>query len=111
MFDDTFFLLIDENTSFSSNSTISFCLKEMNDESVLTKSMIALKMTLAIDAKYFLDRSRSRFIDSMSDVDSSIVSIIESARFELVRSRLVCSDDEDSRLDDMSFRSTSDDKF
>jgi hypothetical protein len=40
------------------------------------------------------------------------MSVIESARFELVRSRLACSDDENSRLDDMSFRSTlNDDEF
>jgi hypothetical protein len=59
----------------------------MNDELINDELMLMiLKTTLTIDAKYFLDRSRSRFIDSLSDdVDSSVMSIIESMmRFELV---------------------------
>jgi hypothetical protein len=100
IFADTFFLLTDKNTLFSSKSTISFCLNAVNDESTL----IVLKMTLAIDARYFLNRPRQRLIDSMNT--------IESAKFGLVRSRLACSDDANSRLDDMSFESTSnDDEF
>ncbi len=63
---DTFLLLIDMNTSFSSNSTISFCLNEVNDESTL----MILKTKLAIDARNFLSRSRSRLIDSMSIIES-----------------------------------------
>jgi hypothetical protein len=42
----------------------------------------------------------------MSDVDSSIMNIIESVKFELVRS-----DDENSRLDDIFNESTSNEKF
>ncbi len=97
-----FFLLTDMNTFFSSSSTIFFCRDAVNDDD--ESMLMILKMILTIDAKYFLDRPRSRLIDSMS--------VIESARFELVRSRLACSDDENSRLDDMSFRSTlNDDEF
>jgi hypothetical protein len=110
IFDDTSFLLIDKKTPFSSRSTISFCLNAVNDDD--ESMLMILKMTLTIDAEYFLDRPRSHLIGSMNDdVDSSVMSTIESAGSGLVRSRLVCSDDEDSRLDDMSFRSTSDDKF
>jgi hypothetical protein len=108
IFVDTFFLLTDKKISFSSKSTIFFCLNAMNDESILIESIIASKTKLTIDAKYFLDRSRSRLIDSMNDdVDSSIMSIIEWAKFELVRSRLVCVNDENSRLDDWFNWSTS----
>jgi hypothetical protein len=96
IFADTSLLLIDKKTSFSNRSTISFCLNAMNDELML----MILKMTLTIDAKYFLNRPRSRFIDSMSTIESMM-------RFELV-----CSDDEDSRLDDMfNWSASNDDKF
>ncbi len=107
---DTFLLLTDKKTLFWRKSTISFCLNAMNDELINDELMLMiLKTTLTIDAKYFLDRSRSRFIDSLSDdVDSSVMSIIES----MMRFELVWSDDWDSRLDDMSNWSTSnDDKF
>jgi hypothetical protein len=77
----TFSLLTGMNTPFSSSSAISFCLNEVNDESML----MILKMTLAIDAKYFLNRPRPRLIDSVSDVDSSVMSTIES----MMRSELV----------------------
>jgi hypothetical protein len=103
IFVDTSLLLTDMKTSFLSKSTISFCLNAMNDESMLMILKMTLTMTLTINTKYFLDRSRSRLIDSMSDdVDSLVMSTIESIiKFELVRSRLVCADDEDSRLDTM----------
>ncbi len=65
---DTFFLLIDINISFSSRSTISFCRDAMNDDT--TDSAIVLKMKLAIDARNFLSRSRSRLIDSMNIIES-----------------------------------------
>jgi hypothetical protein len=56
-------LFIDKKISFSSNSAIFCCLDAMNDESTL---MIELRVKLryAIEARYFLDRSRSRFDDS-----------------------------------------------
>ncbi len=62
-------LLVDKKTSFSSNSAIFHCLDAVNDESAL---MIALRVKLryAIEVKYFLDRSRSRLIDSMRIIES-----------------------------------------
>ncbi len=64
---DTFLLLIDINISFSNKSTISFCRNEINDDAT---DSIVLKTKLAIDAKYFLNRSRSRLIDSMNTIKS-----------------------------------------
>ncbi len=66
MFDDTSLLLIDKKTSFSSRSTISFCLNAMNDESTL----MMLKMTLTTGGRNFLSRPRSRLTDSMSTIES-----------------------------------------
>ncbi len=64
---DTFLLLTDMNISFSSSSTISFCRDAVNDDTKLIVSIV-LKMKLAIDAKNFLNRSRSRLIDSMNSI-------------------------------------------
>jgi hypothetical protein len=60
---DTFFLLTDINTAFPSKPAISFCLNAMNDDT--TDSAVVLKMKLAVDAKNFLSRSRSRLIGSV----------------------------------------------
>ncbi len=108
---DTSSLLTDSNTLFSSRSTISFCLNEINDKSTNDEStLMILKMTsaIAIDARYFLDRSRSRFADPVNDsVDLSVVSTIES----VMRFELICSDDENSRLHDMiNWLTSNDDK-
>jgi hypothetical protein len=60
--------LIDIKISFSSISAIFFCRDAMNDDT--TDSAIVLKMKLAIDAKNFLSRSRSRLIDAMNIIES-----------------------------------------
>jgi hypothetical protein len=65
---DTFLLLIDMNISFFSKFAISFCLNAMNDDT--TDSAIVLKMKLTINAKNFLNRLRSRLIDSMNIIES-----------------------------------------
>jgi hypothetical protein len=54
-------LLIDKKISFSSKSTIFCCLDAMSDESAVIE--LRIKLRYAIEAKYFLDRSRSRFDD------------------------------------------------
>jgi hypothetical protein len=69
---DTFFLLIDINTSFSRSSTISFCRDAMNDD---TTDSIVLKTKLATDVRYFLSRSRPRLADSMNIIESAMRSI------------------------------------
>ncbi len=64
---DTFFLLTDINTSFSSSSAISFCLNAVNDDII---DSTVLKTKLAVDAKNFLSRPRPRLIDSVSTIES-----------------------------------------
>jgi hypothetical protein len=44
----------------------------MNDD--ITDSTV-LKIKLAVDAEYFLSRSRSRLIDSMSTIESAMRSV------------------------------------
>jgi hypothetical protein len=61
-------LLIDKKISFSSNSAIFCCLDAMNDESAVIE--LKIKLRYAIEAKYFLDRSRSRLIDSVRTIES-----------------------------------------
>ncbi len=66
---DTFLLLIDIKTPFSSSSTISFCRDAVNDDTGLIASIV-LKMKLAIDERNFLRRPRSRLTGSMSTIES-----------------------------------------
>jgi hypothetical protein len=66
--EETSVLLIDKKTSFSSNSAIFCCLYAMNNESAVIE--LKIKLRYAIEAKYFLDRSRSRLIDSVRTIES-----------------------------------------
>ncbi len=63
-------LLTDKNTSFSSNLAIFWCLDAINDESALIK--LKIKLRYAIEAEYFLDRSRSRLTDSVRIIESIV---------------------------------------
>jgi hypothetical protein len=59
--------LTDKKTSFSSNSAISCCLDAVNDEDESAVIELEIKLRYAIEAEYFLDRSRSRFDDDARD--------------------------------------------
>ncbi len=60
---DTSLLLTDSKISFSSSSTIFFARDAMNEKLMM---ILIIKCIYAIDAKNFLDRSRSRFSSSAS---------------------------------------------
>jgi hypothetical protein len=62
-------LLTDKKISFSSRSTIFCCLDAMNDDDESTMIELRIKLRYVIKIEYFLDRSWSRFNDSMNIID------------------------------------------
>ncbi len=106
IFVDTFFLLIDKNTFFSSKLAIFFCRDAMNDD---TRSIatIVLKMKLAIDAKYFLSRSRSRLIDAMNTIESIMMRLLWDSTIDSVDDSIDDSiDDSVDKNDNLSLLSS-----
>jgi hypothetical protein len=63
-------LLTSKKTFFSSRSAIFCCLDAMNDEDESSMIELRIKLRYAIEAKYFLDCSRSRLIDSVRIIES-----------------------------------------
>ncbi len=61
---DTYFLLIDTNTSFFSSSTISFARDAMNERSII--KILSIKLMYTINARNFVDRSCFRLISAVS---------------------------------------------